>query len=307
MGSRSEGEGRSEEAVIRSVALALAALIACHPATPGTPTSPTKADAGAQTAGPSPHERAKHFVETQLAALSKRDQTAFVASFVPDAFVLGASDDEIGKANPGVIDSVLDLTPHDELEGVKLVRLAAGGNDEAVWIGFEVEVSKIVHEGTYAHEMYIVRGTELLAASAGWKVVAASIARPHEPEMEQPPTSYAGGAKPGPLARLLADPAMAERVLSDDKDAIVFGAGEDLHGSGTGARKLLDKLASPKMQIVRVGREVTNTDWGYAHALLVLPPLDRDPHLPRYELGQVIALPDGKGGWRVVAMQYIAN
>ena len=226
---------------------------------------------------------------------------------MPDAFVLGASDDEIGKANPGVIDVVLDLTPHDELEGVKLVRLAAGGNDQAVWIGFEIEVSKIEHEGGYTHAKYIVRGTELLAASAGWKAVAAAIAKPHEPEMEQPPTSYTGGAKAGPLARLLADPAMAERVLSDDKDAIVFGAGEALHGSGPGARKLLDRLASPKMQIVRVGRETTNADWGYAQALLVLPPLDRDPHLPRYELGQVLALPDGKGGWRVVAMHYVAN
>ena len=293
--------------MIGRVALALVALLACHPSTPKVPPPPVRGDAGVATASPSPHERAKQFVETQLAALTKRDQPAFVASFVPDAIVLGASDDEIGKANPGVIDAVLDLAPHDELEAVKLVRLAAGGNDRAIWIGFEIEVSKIVHEGGYTHAKHIVRGTELLAASAGWKAVAAAIAKPREPEMESEPTFYVGIAKAGPLARLLAEPAMAEHVLSDDKDTIVFGAGEDLHGSGPGARKLLDKLASPKMQIVRVGREVTNDEWGYAQALLVLPPLDRDPHLPRYELGQVIALPDGKGGWRVVAMQYVAN
>jgi hypothetical protein len=233
--------------------VAVVVLAACHhgpaqPPAPAAPTPPAQAPAG-----PTPAARARPFVEAQLAALIADDRAALTASFDPAALVMRprplALDDAIANLRP----DAFALDPHDELLEAKLTRLDAGGTARAVWIEFDVAVHKKAWEAGGGADEYVVHGSELIAASAGWHAVAAAFSADRAP---RPGSSF------GPLAGATAAGPLTEKLRAElAKQSIEIEAVREAHGDG----------------------------WGVVQALVDTP---RAKGLPLRAAAMVIAVPD---------------
>ena len=292
--------------------LALALALALHgcggppraPAAPRAdpPASPASS-AGAAT-------RARAFLDDQLAGLladTPGDHRRLLASFAPSASVLGEG--PIERAIVNLRGGALAQDPHDEVLGARIASLAAGGDERAVWLQFELAVDVKAWEsvgdepGAPVHRT--VRGAELLTAASGWKAVAAAFSTPGEPEPRQPAAAIPDPTEPGPLTPLAADPRRAARALRDDPAVAVAGfvPGELAVGPAA-ARALLARLAARNPVLRGAPRELRAPGWGFVHAQLDLPIAGET--LPARAAVQVLALPDARGAWSVASVLFTA-
>lgn len=297
----------------RRVLAPLLALHACctsprAPAPPGGELPPAT-----QPKAASPAERARAFLDAQLASVladTLQDHSGLLAHFDPEARVLGAG--KIDRAIRNLKMSILAQDPHDEVLGAKVASLVAGGNDRVVWLQFELAIELKAWEsgaGDSSPEgiaRRTVRGSELITAASGWTAVAAAFSAPREPEPSQPPFPVADPTEPGPLTDLAADPARAARAVRDDPAVAVVGFGPGDRAIGpAAARALLGKLGERTPSLLGPPRELRTTDWGLVHANVDLPIAGEA--LPARAGVQLLALPDGRGAWSVVAVHYIAR
>jgi hypothetical protein len=282
------------------------------PANPGGEPPGGKLPPVPQPQGSSPTERARAFLDAQLASVladTLHDHSRLLAHFDPEARVLGAG--KIDRAIRNLRSSILAEDPHDEVLSAKIASLVAGGNDRVVWLQFELAVEVKAWEsgagdsGPDGIARRTVRGSELITAESGWKAIAAEFSTPREPEPSQPPFRVDDPTEPGPLTGLAADPELAARAVRDDPAVAVVGFGPGDRAIGpVAARALLGKLGERKPVLLGKPRELRTADWGLVHANLDLPVAGEA--LPARAGVQLIALPDAKGAWSVVGVHYTA-
>lgn len=204
--------------------------------------------------------------ERQLAALSANDNAALAATFAPDAMFMVPSPTDRDSALVGLRDSALALDPTEEFRSAALGEIRVRGNERAAWIDFDIQVIKRLKqqgptgnpeldEGfVESEDIYVtVRVSELVTASAEWKVVAASFTRMPEPKPRAGTPYSLGDATPaGPLAGLLA-------------------------------------TTLPRGLAIHASREVTHAEWGFVQALV---DGGHENGIARYA-AMLVALPDG--------------
>lgn len=302
---------------LRWVLTLLLALHACCtsprvPSPPGGEPPGDKPFPAPRPQGNSPTERARAFLDAQLASVladTLHDHSRLLAHFDPEARVLGAG--KIDHAIRNLRAGILAQDPHDEVLSAKVASLVAGGNDRVVWLQFDLVIELKAWEsgagdsGPGGMARRTVRGSELITEKSGWKAVAAAFSTLREPEPSQPPFPVADPTEPGPLTGLAADPIRAARALRDDPAVAVVGFGPGDRAIGpVAARALLGKLGARTPALLGKPREIRTAYWGLVHANLDLP-LDGEA-LPARAGVQLIALPDAKGVWSVVSVHYEA-
>ena len=288
----------SRTSISRSLAL-IVALAACkggnqqaEPANPGSATAKPAAEAAVAKSAVDAGAIAHKIVDAQVAAIQGNKDGDLVASFTKDAVVLTGSPHE--AADGELIPMLAQLTPHDQLKDVKVARVVAGGNDEAVWLFAELSITKHNSEPgeKETDATSLVRATELATAASGWKVVTAAFGEPNDPV-------HSGGAFPmidttaaGPLAQLLAAP-----KLSDDPNAVVI-TGKDA-AVGPDAAKALATWSAHHAVVDGAVREIREAKWGVVQANLSWKDGDGPPFRAS---AQLIALPKTDGSWEIVAL-----
>ncbi len=264
--------------------------------------TPTPTDAVARTpkhpsapapATYDPSARAKQILDAQIAALKKpadEEDSTLLASFDADAVLLVANPRPVKHRTRGFRDAIARRAPHEDVKDVRYTDLVAGGNANALWFTCTLTIQQDKGVET-------VRVTELATAESSWKVAAAAFTEADDPHAgKQAPAPFENATKAGPLTVIVADPVQLAHAL--EPSAIVTGFIDRFASSG-GAQDFMAGL--PGMTVENAPREVHGDGWGYTIAQLSY---EGGRKYPLRVSALVIAVPDGEGGWRVVALHY---
>jgi hypothetical protein len=149
----------------------------------------------------------------------------------------------------------------------------------------------------------VIRATELLAASADWRVVAAAFSEQREPGRLGATFPMLDTTAIGPLAPMIAEPDQLAGTLAADPAVVVVQPDKAPAVGPAAARASLGSLAGRKLVLDGAAREVRTERWGFAQGNVSWVEPGGNP----YRLtAQVIALPRGEGSWGVVAVQLVA-
>ena len=252
---------------------------------------------------PKPTARAKAIVDAQVAALTKGDETAMVATFDPEAVLLGFfSGHRVGHRS-GFVQLLVGGSPHMALKKLRVVSVVAGGASGVVWWTTELEVTAFGHEPESTgpgRVTLIARMTEVASEASGWKVVAAVLDHPGKAEYrEQAQSALDNTTKSGPLASLLASPAELARQFARDGSFVLGTEASERALGYTPAQKLLDSWAKLHFKIEGDVREVHGKDWGFAQANVTWDQGDK-----HYRMRGLVVAYDGAEANRVVAVHY---
>lgn len=252
-----------------------------------------------------PAQRAKKFVDTQLATLADGSTRKMEELFDPEALVMGI------HVNGQLKDYASDLyqafaggSPHVQIKKTKVKSLVAGGNDAATWFTAEVLITAGGPEPGFGYSSgtTTLRVTQLIVPQGGtWKVVAATIDRPGKPnDYTSPRNPVAGATTAGPLASLTSVAAI-EAALAKDSGVFVIGTDKRERAIGPAkAKKLLRSWGKLTLERDAEVREVTTKTYGFlqSHVYLV-------KGKQRFAMGMLlIALPAPDGTWQVAGVHY---
>jgi len=250
-----------------------------------------------------PAVRAQKVIDAQIAAFTSRSDAELGKTFDRSAVILVHSGHEVDEEE--LASTLIQVGPHERVLEIKLSQLVAGGNDDAVWLMAEFAITKRNEEPqeqpTTNHET--IRATQLIAASADWKVVTAAFSEPRDP-------GRLGGVFPmhsttaaGPLTPMLAAPAKLADALAVDPAVVAVPPDKAAAVGPSAARALLTSFAGRKLEVNGASREVRTEKWGFAQANVSwLEPGGNPFRLT----AQLIALPKPDGSWTVVAVQFLA-
>lgn len=286
--------------------LVLAAAACC-----GSPRAPTPAArppgdasvADVQRKAVDLTQRARAHVDQLVASL--RADTAdshdgLRAQFAPGAVVLWPKANAIEGAIFNLREAALAEGSHDEVTGVTVANLTSGGGERAMWVSAELQIAQ--RTGTGEALTQTVRVSELVGADG--KILAAAFGRVRMPETGSKSADVAAPTEAGPLTALALDPAGAAKTLRDDQPIAVFGLPSTRATDVASARALLATLAAMGTWTLQgPPHEIRSADAGFvqAHLDLKMPAEDK----PRRVAVQLIAMPDGAGGWRVASVHYL--
>lgn len=259
-------------------------------------------------AGVGPQQRAKAALDAQLAAMPGHDDK-FVALFAKGAVVVTpkhaslADDDSLSFGT-----EITTVHPHATLVSKKIDKLVAGGNANVVW--FSADLAFTVHSsegGKTDDAVTRLHVVELLDGAQDWKPVVAAFSEVKKlAYYERPRGEVPAPTSPGPLAKLIADPAALSAALG--ADAVVLGTdpGDRAQGKAA-AQKMLAKWTKLGLSIEQHDKvhEVATKTYAYAIANVDMP--NEKPNEAPYRMhAVVVAIPDGNG-WQVVAATYGAQ
>ena len=251
-----------------------------------------------------PATRGKTLIDAEVASLKSGNAKALFALFDPDAVLLAATPKKV--SGDELIANLGDLTPHGTIKAVKVVKLVAGGDDKVVWVMADLAITKLNQEPQFpaTTKTVSIHTTQLLAADAGWKVVAVTAAESHEAERSRDVLPMKGTTGDvGPLAALAAAPDKLAAALAADPNVVVVGNEKEYAVGAGAAKKLLATWGSRKLSVNGKVREVHKDNYGFVQANVDWEEPGGKPY--RF-MAQVIALPKADGSWSVVAAQYLA-
>jgi hypothetical protein len=250
-----------------------------------------------------PTVRAQKVIEAQVAAFKANSDASLAGTFDKDAVVLARTGHEVDE---GLLARTLaQVGPHERVLEVKLNNLVAGGNDDAVWLMAELAIAKQNEEpeAKPSTTSEVIRATELIAASAGWKVVAAAFSDSRKPGRLGATFPMLDTTAAGPLAPMLAAPAKLADALAADPSVVVIPPEDPAAVGPHAARALLATYAGRKLVVDGAARELHSETWGFAQANVSW----LEPGGSPYRLtAQLIALPAPNGSWAIVAVQFLA-
>jgi hypothetical protein len=258
------------------------------------------ASAGAKVAA---SVRAQKVLDAQLAAIKAGSDADLAKTFSKDAVVLARTGHEVDEGE--LARTVGQSGPHERVLDVKVQKLVAGGNDDAVWLMAEIVVKKQNDEPQEKSSTptETLRATELLSAAHDWKVVAAAFSESRAPGRLGATFPMVDTTAAGPLAPLLAAPDQLAAALGTDPNIVVVPPDGAAAIGPDAARALLGTLSAHKPALDGAAREVRTDKWGFAQANVAWAEPGGNP----YRLtAQLIALPKPDGSWSVVAVQLLA-
>lgn len=271
-----------------------------------------------------PTDRAKAFVTSQLAAVTKGDTKAFQAMFGADAYVESYSPNEPLSKHElyDLADPFMSGSPHNEFKKIKLEKLVAGGDANVVWFTGDISTTYAEHEpeqdDNRSNAVAKTRFTELIVLDGStWKAVAASLVSPRETSRSIHPehSMLKDATAPGPLAPLAASPADLIKKLSTDKNVFVLGTDKNERAIGpAAAKKLLGRWAKLKMTFDEKSiREVETKTYAFAEVSvtyttsettkLTVAPWKKTETIYHPMTALIIAVPKGDD-WSVVGIHY---
>ena len=265
-----------------------------------------------------PAARARAFASAQLATVRADDTAAMVATFAPDAVLLGLGHSGAPAAKAADLrDALMNGSPHSTFKKATIRSIVAGGDDSQVWFTAEIDTVYDNFEpegmGSGPNSHQASRLTELIVKDGDtWKAVAGVIDRPTATSgyYTPAPVEVANPTAAGPLAPLLASPAALIERLASAPGSFVLGTDRRERGIGRpAARKLLGRWTKLGLQLGGAVREVQSSSYAFAQAGVswtARSKYDKDRTLTYTMTALVIAVPDGDG-WRVVAVHYASE
>ena len=273
--------------------------------------------AATTAAADKPADRAKAFVQTQLAAMTKANDAAVKATFAADAILLGGTfDSSVPIAKQDNVEFqgfLMNGSPHSGFRTASIKSVVAGGTDAFVWLTAEISATYASQEPEQkAHTVtHVVRMTELVVADGStWKCVAAVFDRPGpvEGHYEAYAKPVGGATKPGGNRMLLASVGtVAAGMMADDPNAFALGTEAGERGIGpAAARKLLKAWSDLPMNIVGDSREVETKAYAFVQGKVAFKLPDKDDHSKNliYPMSALVIAIPAHGGWNVVALHY---
>lgn len=206
------------------------------------------------------------FVSTQLS-----DDNQMQVHFEPDATVILPATVTTGALPDDKLDSFTKLE-YGSMDSVKVGKLISGKRGDATWYLADVKQAWAINVDCppaleRCHRSRTMRLSELVV---GGKVVAMHVDDPVEGTTTArpvPPDPIAATTEPGPLAKLVVDPAAIAKTLLEDKTTFVLGTDAAEKAVGTAAaRKLLGTWSKLALALEGKPREVVKGDWGYVAA-----------------------------------------
>lgn len=254
-------------------------------------------------AGVTPQQRAKALLDVQAKAINDNDQAPLDATLAPDVIALVPEPRAI-VANADIA-AIRRTSPHESLNSVRVGKIVAGGDANAVWVSAELVLNGggAEPEETFQRWVKPLRVTELLTADSGWKVVAAAFTEAGAPTeaRDSVPEMPAASAKPTALADLLADPTKLDAALGKDASVTVFGT--DANEKAYGAQAAHTIVQSwRKLALARVGGVHEGHGKGWAYAMSYVDWTSKK-HLRMCAL--VLAQLDAAGAPTIVALHYV--
>jgi len=209
-----------------------------------------------------PATRAQKVLDAQIAAFKSHSDADLRKAFDSAAVILVHSGHELDEEE--LASTLIQVGPHERVLEIRVRQLVAGGNDDAVWLMAELAITKQDDEPQDKPQTNTetIRATQLIAASADWKVVTAAFSEPREPGRRGGVFPMHAVTAAGPLSPMLAATAKLAHALGADPSVVVVPPDKPAAVGPRDTRALLATFAGRNLAINGATREVRTDNWG---------------------------------------------